>query len=105
MPVTLTQTTRLIKFTSPLGDDVFTVTDFNGYEELSRPFLFNLDLISSNIAVAAADLVGSAVSWAVNYPEDKPRYFHGFVRRLSAGRQLSRTLRSYRIEVVPWLWF
>lgn len=105
MPVTLSQNNRLFKFTSPLGPDAFSVTEFNGREEFSQPFVFNLDLISSNTAVAAADLVGSAVGWALNFPGDKPRHFHGFVRRLTAGKQMSRTLRSYRIEVVPWLWF
>lgn len=104
MPV-VGQTDRLITFTSPLGADAFLVTGFRGREELSRPFSFTLDLVSENAAVAPADLVGQPVSWAVNRPADSPRYFHGFVKRLVTGPLASRTLRTYQVEVVPWLWF
>ena len=101
----ISQNRRLFTLTTPLGADAFLMTGFQGREELSRPFSFTLDLVSENTAVAASDLVGQAVGWTVNDPVDSPRYFHGFVKKLVAGPQMSRALRSYRIEVVPWLWF
>ncbi len=101
----LTQTSRRITFTSPLGADAFVCTGFAGRERLSAPFEFALDLVSENVGVAAADLVGKAVGWTVNLPEDGPRPFHGYVRRLVAGPETDRGRRSYRAEVVPWLWF
>jgi type VI secretion system secreted protein VgrG len=101
----LSQNRRRITFTSPLGADVFVCTGFRGRERLSAPFEFTLDLLSDNVSVAAADLVGKAVSWTVNLPEDSPRQFHGFVRRLIAGGKLDRATRHYTVEVVPWLWF
>ena len=101
----LTQNRRLITFTSPLGPDAFLCTAFNGRERLSAPFEFSLDLVSENTGVAAADMVGKAVGWTVNRPEDTPRQFHGYVRKLIAGPNADRDLRSYRVEVVPWLWF
>src|SRR5262245_27045074 len=101
----LTQTRRQIIFSSPLGPDVFACLGFQGRERLSTPFEFILDLVSENVGVAAADLVGKAVSWTVNLPEDSPRQFHGFVRKLVAGPELDYSRRSYQIEVVPWLWF
>ncbi|MBN9119282.1 MAG: hypothetical protein J0I06_08995 [Planctomycetes bacterium] len=101
----LTQNRRRITFTSPLGTDAFVCTAFSGRERLSTPFEFTLDLVSENTGVAAADLVGKAVGWTVNVPEDAPRPFHGFVRTLVTGPNTDRGLRTYRAEVVPWLWF
>lgn len=99
------QNRRLFTLTTPLGTDAFLMTGFHGREELSRPFSFILDLVSENTSVAANDLVGQAVGWSVNDPVDSPRYFHGFVKKLVTGPKMSRSMRSYRIEVVPWLWF
>ena len=101
----LSQHNRLFTLTTPLGADAFVVTGFRGREEFSRPFSFTLDLVSDNTAVAPADLVGQAVGWTVNDPVDSPRYFHGFVKKLVNGPRMSRSLRNYQIEVVPWLWF
>src|SRR5580704_6839221 len=103
MPIT--QNRRLFTLTTPLGADAFLMTGFQGREELSRPFSFTLDLVSENTTVAASDLVGQAVGWTVNSPAASPRYFHGYVKKLVTGPKMSRSLRSYRIEVVPWLWF
>ncbi len=103
MPVS--QNARLFTFTSPLGTDAALITSFYGREELSRPFSFTLELASDNIAVAPADLVGMGVGWTVNLPKEQARPFHGYVRRLLTGPIDRRGLRTYRIEVVPWLWF
>jgi type VI secretion system secreted protein VgrG len=104
MPI-VAQNRRLFTLSTPLGEDAFLMTAFRGREELSRPFTFTLELVSENLAVAPADLVGQPIGWTVNYPAASPRQFHGYVRRLVAGPQASRKLRSYRAEVVPWLWF
>jgi type VI secretion system secreted protein VgrG len=101
----ITQHRRLFTLSTPLGTDAMLVTGFRGREELSRPFSFTLDLLSDNLAVAPADLVGMAVGWTVNMPDEGPRQFHGYVRRLVAGPQARDSIRSYRAEVVPWLWF
>ena len=101
----LTQAGRLITVTTPLGTDAFAATQFTGREQLSRPFEFSLDLVSENAAVKATDLVGKPIAWTVNDPDESPRQFHGLVRRLVAGPAIGRGLRSYRAEVVPWLWF
>ncbi|AMV23515.1 Phage-related baseplate assembly protein [Gemmata sp. SH-PL17] len=101
----LTQKRRLVTLTTPLGADAFVVTGFRGRERVSAPFEFTLDLVSENLTVAAADLVGKAVGWTINMPDDSPRPFHGFVRKLVAGETADRGLRRYRAEVVPWLWF
>lgn len=100
----LTQTDRLLTVTTPLGADAFLLVGFSGREELSRPFSFTLDLVTDQ-TVAPADLVGKPIGWQVVFPDESPRKFHGRVRSLAVGPAVGRGLRSYRAEVVPWLWF
>ena len=102
--MSLTQTDRLLTVTTPLGADAFLLVGFSGREELSRPFSFTLDLVTDQ-TVAPADLVGQPVGWQVVYPDESPRKFHGRVKSLAVGPAVGRGLRSYRVEVVPWLWF
>ncbi len=100
-----TQAHRLLSATTPLGDDVLLLTGFHGREEISRLFTYTLDFVSENNALAAGDIVGKAVTWAVHPADDEPRYFHGVVSRFVAGPRHAQGLRTYRAEVVPWLWF
>lgn len=100
----LPQTGRLLTVNTPLGADAVLLTGFRGREELSRPFAFQLDLVT-DAAIAAGDVVGKAVSWQVVYPDEAPRAFHGLVRALAVGPAMGRGFREYRAEVVPWLWF
>jgi type VI secretion system secreted protein VgrG len=100
----LSQADRLLTLTTPLGADAALLVGFSGREELSRPFSFALDLVTDQ-PIAPADLVGQPVAWQVVYPDDAPRKFHGLVRSLAVGPAVGRGLRSYRAEVVPWLWF
>jgi type VI secretion system secreted protein VgrG len=100
-----TQEKRQIAVTTPLGKDVLLLTAFTGEEELSRLFRFDLDMLSSNPGIAAKDIVGKSVTVSVHPPGGTVRYFNGLVSRFSAGSLQFRSLRQYRAEVVPWLWF
>lgn len=100
-----TQDQRTLSITSPLGADALILTGFTGREELSRPFRFTLDLVSENAAITPDQIVGKAVTWTVFPYEEQPRHFHGLVSRFGAGQMAQRGFRSYRAEVVPWLWF
>jgi type VI secretion system secreted protein VgrG len=99
------QQTRLLSVDCPaLGKDVLLLTAFSGREELSHLFRYQLDLVSENDALAAGDIVGKPITWAVNHVDKEPRYFNGVVSSFSAGGKAAGGLRSYRAEVVPWLW-
>jgi type VI secretion system secreted protein VgrG len=99
------QATRLLNLQTPLGDNELVLTSFSGREEMSRLFRFQLDMISDNAAVAAADIVGKNVTFSVAKQDDSPRFFNGFVSRFFAGDEDGEGRREYRAEVVPWLWF
>jgi type VI secretion system secreted protein VgrG len=103
--MTPTQTNRQLSLTTPLGKDVLLLAAFSGREEMSRPFQYRLDLLSTRQDVAAKDLVGKNVTFTVAREQGTPRCFNGFVSRFSAGGVLFQGLRQYYAEVVPWLWF
>jgi type VI secretion system secreted protein VgrG len=102
---TFKQSGRTLTITTPLGDGVLLLVGFHGREEMSKPFLYHLDLVSENLAIAPNDIVGKPVTWTV-YPDGAtPRLFNGIVSRFGAGPTGSRGYRSYVADVVPWPWF
>lgn len=101
----ISQGQRLLAVSSPLGEDILLLLGFRGVEAVSQPFRFELELASQQETIAPTDLVGKPVSWRVGRIDKEPRHFHGIVSRLFAGGRDKRGLRSYRAEVVPWLWF
>ena len=100
----LTQQERMLKLSTPLGEDVLLLTGFSGQEEISRLFRFQLEMISDDNGIAAADIVGQDVTFSVELSDGSPRFFHGFVNQFVAGDE-QEGRRNYRAEVVPWLWF
>ena len=93
------------KVTTPIdGSGPFSLVKFSGTEGLSRLFRFQLELISSNTAVAATDLVGLGVTLGISSGLDASyRPFHGIVSRLVVGGLLDGA-RSYVLQLVPWFW-
>jgi type VI secretion system secreted protein VgrG len=91
--------------TTPIdGSGRFSLVKFSGTEGLSRLFQFQLELISSNTAVAASDLVGLGVTLSISQGLDAAyRPFHGIVSRLVVGGLLDGA-RSYVLQLVPWFW-
>ncbi len=100
-----TDATRSLNIATSLGKDSIQLIQMRGEEELSRLFHFELGLISSNAKIAAEDIIGSNVTFSIDYDDGKQRYFNGFVERFAAGDEDVKGVRSYRAVVVPWLWF
>ena len=96
---------RLLSIATPLGDDVLLPTGFSGHEALSRLFVYQLDLLSPREDIQPKELIGKNVTWTVRHSDAEPRFFNGFVNRFAAGGTGLNSMRAYRIEVVPWLWF
>jgi type VI secretion system secreted protein VgrG len=107
------KTRRLNVKVATLPENELLLHGFQGHEELSRLFWFDLDLRSSKLDIAHDKLVGHTVTFHVKYPDDSPRIFHGYVSQFSAGTvenllagpEDERTWRHYHLRVVPWLWF
>ena len=98
-----TQDDRHIAITTPLGKDVLLLKRVSGYEAMSRPFSYELELLSEkNPAIDFNDIVGKSVTIKVKHPHGN-RFINGIVRRFSQGAG-EPSFASYRAELVPWLW-
>ena len=103
----LSQATRSLVLATPLGDDAIQLTAISGFEEMSRLFDFQLDMVSENCDIDPAQLVGKNVTFGVRKPDGDYRYFNGIVQSFSAGDQDKwddREIRYYSAKVSPWLW-
>ena len=100
----LSQTNRPLRATTPLGGSVLVPVSYVGEEEVSKPFVYTADFVSTNAAIAASTMLGKPVSLHVTLGNGKVRDINGLVRRFSnlGGRGL---LTLYRAEIVPALWF
>lgn len=104
-----TQDNSLIAVNTPLGKDVLLLTGFNGTEGLSRPFSFELDMLSENHNIPFEDIIGKNVTVSIILADGDKRFFNGLISRFSqggGGAEEGEDLRlsHYRAEMVPWLW-
>ena len=98
-----TQSFRDMAVGTPLGDDVLLLRSMSATEQMSRPFKYDLELLSEDAAIHAEDLIGQNVTVRLE-TRAEPRFFNGFVSRFV---QLDGVdaLARYRATLVPWLWF
>lgn len=104
-----TQASSFISISTPLGPDVLILETMTGTERLSRPFRFQLDLLSESKSVKFDQIVGKRVTIAMDVPGPtqgvlEKRHINGFVSRFVLRKRDAR-YTYYQAEVVPWLWF
>jgi type VI secretion system secreted protein VgrG len=102
--MTATQKNRPIQIATPLGDDVLLFYRMSGHEQLSQLFEYELELLSENSAITPESLLGENVTIGLMLPDDKQRFFNGYVSRFGQYGTLGE-LTYYRASVRPWLWF
>ena len=82
--------------------DEFEVLRYRGSEGLCQLYRFEIELASSDDAVALGDLVGASAALSINASHGQ-RYFHGIVSRFElTGETAGQTY--YRAELVPAVW-
>ncbi|MHB8501935.1 MAG: type VI secretion system Vgr family protein [Candidatus Acidiferrales bacterium] len=91
---------------TPLDTDKkkFFLRSFSGTEEISRPFEFQLDLLSPDDSINFDGIMGKNVTVTINAADGTPaRFFNGFISRFT---QLAGDKQGthYVAEMVPWLW-
>ena len=99
----LTQDQRLLSIKSPLAKDELLLTSFAGTEYISDLFEFQLEVLSSNNAIQPDALIGKTVT--ITLQNDIKRAFNGYISHFTYGEIKSDNLRTYRMTMVPWLWF
>src|SRR5690348_9785336 len=105
---------RVLIAETPLGRDVLVARSMSGHEELGRLPEFQLEFRSPRGDIKPTEILGKNISWAIELPNNKARYFNGFVTHFAeAGEDMkSENEKSrkgvsyiYRATVNPWLWF
>lgn len=101
---TINQNRQLMSLETPLGDDKLIPFSFEGKEEVSEPFCYQLRCFSQTMNIQEKDIVGKNITFQINDEINKPRYFNGIVKKLSKKDLSLRKIRDYEIEIVPWFW-
>ena len=95
---------RPLTITTPLGPDLLLLTGLRGYEAISHPFSFELDLLAERDSGIRFDqILGRSVTIALRQLNGDVRHFNGLVKRFGEGARDERYV-AYRAEVVPKLW-
>jgi type VI secretion system secreted protein VgrG len=95
---------RVMEIVTPLGEDVLLFHGMSAREEMSRPFEYQLDLLSKKKDVNVDQILGKNVTIKLGLPDDQTRYFNGYVTRFAQGAMVGPYHR-YVATVRPWLWF
>ena len=93
-----------IQIATPLGEDILLFYRMRGQEQLSQLFEYEVELLSETVDIKPEDLLGKNVTIGLKLPDDKIRYFNGYVTRFGHfGEQDG--FAYYRATICPWLWF
>jgi len=104
--VTLKQNERLIQVKTTLEEDELVVERLSGTEELSRPYEFKLELLSTNLSVDMKDLLRKPATVTLQLAEEsQKRYFHGFFAGIRQKEQTHEDFVIYEAVLVPSIWF
>lgn len=95
---------RVMEISTPLGEDVLLFHRMNAREELSRLSEFQLALLSERSDINLDAIMGKNVTVKLELPDDKKRFFNGYVTRFAQIGTHGR-YHLYHATVRPWLWF
>ncbi len=94
---------RVMEIVTPLGDDVLLFYRMRARDELSQLSEYQLDLLSTRGDIELDKILGQNVTVKLELPEDKRRFFNGYVTRFSQVGMQGR-YHLYQATVRPWLW-
>jgi type VI secretion system secreted protein VgrG len=105
MAKSISQEGRSLRLKSKVAGDDLVARAFSGEEAMSRPFRFELDMVSLNAAIDGEKMIGSEAVITIAVPGGGERVIHGIFSRFAAGGRDADGLTSYRGELVPAFWF
>ncbi|WP_097460378.1 type VI secretion system Vgr family protein [Mangrovitalea sediminis] len=98
----LSQKNRLISVNTPLGTDTLILTQVDGVEEVGKPFLYRLYMLSDNLAIDPTQLLGQSINVKLRYDDNQERWIHGRVCRFQAKGIGAEGRREYEAEITAW---
>lgn len=88
-----------------LADGALIPVTLRGDEQISRPFVFTVNLLAPLGPVATTKLLRQPMCVTLHRENSAPRHFHGIVRAFSRSEDTGGAHNSYEAELVPQLWF
>ncbi len=104
MPHLITKQNQLLQIQTPLTHKNIKLNSFNGHEALSRPFSYQLDILSEQ-EIIAGELMGQGIHFQVASMASEIQHFHGLVNRITTCGHTINNGYHYRIHLMPWFWF
>ncbi|MES2016034.1 MAG: type VI secretion system tip protein TssI/VgrG [Pseudomonadota bacterium] len=106
LPGTITQETRLLQLTTPLGSNTLLAECVRGEEGIDQGFRFILSTLSPDASITLKSLLGqpALLQLLTAASRDRPRPFHGHI----TGAEMSGAnggLARYQLTLEPWLVF
>lgn len=98
------QANRVLRLTSPLGDDQLLPERLSVEEGVNQLFEMKLAVRAKRELVKPEVLIGHLVTIDIEVREGIRRPFNGLVTRLSEGPPVTRGMRSYSLTVRPQMW-
>ena len=86
-----------------LPADTFRLVRFNGEEEISQPFRFEIELVSEDPEVDIGEVLRQPALLALER-DDKRRNIHGILSEFELIREGADNLFYYRAVLMPRLW-
>ncbi len=99
--MTLSQSSRSIQFSSPIGDDGVVAERVHWKEQLGRPFEGLVELACDAGDIDPADIIRQPASIRIGDPDESPSYLHGYVSEFGM-TGFDKGLYRYRVKLVPW---
>ena len=101
----ITQKDRMLSIDTDAGGDVLLLDHVAGVEQISRPFHFEVTLLSERAEnnpqkVDGRKLLGTSATISIGLADGTKRYINGLIRRFAAGERDGQFVR-YRAEIVP----
>jgi type VI secretion system secreted protein VgrG len=100
----ITQADRLLKITTPLGQDAFVLRRLRVREAVSAPFVIEAEAISAQEQIDPASLLGQSITCTVSVGHVAARHFNGMCTGFGQIGAYARGLFLYRIEARPKFW-
>ena len=95
----------ILQMTSPLGTDVLIPTAISGYEAISQPFSYRVQLVSEQSGINPDSVLHQPGCVILRRDDEPARYFHGIFQEFAAAGQARNDMYAYHAVLVPKFWF
>jgi type VI secretion system secreted protein VgrG len=95
----------ILQMTSPLAADVLIPTAISGYEAISQPFSYRVQIVSTQSDISSDQVLHLPGCVILRRDDDPARYFHGIFQEFAAAGQARDGMYAYHAVLVPKFWF